>query len=176
MGDRAVALAEGIQLMTTTMNISAPTGRRSRRPKLLVLFATLAGLFLLSACHLIGSGTVVSITGHDKATFTFDLTCNDSTEVASGTLTYIDTPARVQVHATVPGTPPQKCGSTLYAETFNGNYTALKGGSGTFSLMATLGGTAQSPAPGFFSITFYGGPYDGYTNSGLVQWGNIVSR
>ncbi|MDP9093801.1 MAG: hypothetical protein M3N95_12930 [Actinomycetota bacterium] len=60
-------------------------------------------------------------------------------------------------------------------DSFQGSYTPLKGGAGgTFEVTVSSGGTAQS-FPGAFSIKLLGGIYNGYKNSGPIQWGNIVS-
>ena len=176
--------------MTTTLMAKPRHARSSGRTKVVALLAACASIFVLAACHFVGSGTVLSAYGYGRATFTFDLNC-PAGGGASGVLTYIDSPARVSVHAVVPGSalqtsctapttsaPPQVVKPLLFptgSNTFEGSYTPLKpGAGGTFSVTVFPGGTAQS-LPGWFCIAFYGGVYNGYTNSGPIQWGNIVS-
>jgi hypothetical protein len=175
--------------MTTTLMAKPRHARSSGRAKAVALLGAVASIFVLAACHFVGSGTVLSASGHGRATFTFDLNC-PLVGPASGVLTYIDTPRGVMLHAVVPGTalqtscnapttsaPPPLAKPLLVnqTQTFQGSYTPLKpGAGGTFSLTVTSGGTSQS-VPGAFSITLTGGVYDGYTNSGPIQWGSIVS-
>jgi hypothetical protein len=180
--------------MTSTLMAKPRHASGSSRTKFAALIAAVASIFVLAACHFVGSGTVTSAYGWGKATFTFDLNCPPQGG-ASGVLTYVDSPARVMFHAFVPGsalqtscvaqtvtptrssTAPLAVKAQLFsaAQSFQGSYTPLKGGTGgTFSVTVASGGTAQS-FPGWFCITLTGGVYDGYTNSGPIQWGNIVA-
>jgi hypothetical protein len=179
--------------MTLTLMAKPRHASGSGRTKFAALIAAVASIFVLAACHFVGSGTVTSAYGWGKATFTFDLNCPPQGG-ASGVLTYIDSPARVMFHAFVPGTALQTSCTTqtttsasssitigakpqLFSTTqsFQGSYTPLKGGTGgTFSVTVSSGGTAQA-FPGAFSIALTGGVYNGYTNSGPIQWGNIVA-
>jgi hypothetical protein len=183
--------------MTTTLAPAKPrhaTG--SGRNKLVVLLTAIAAVFALAACHLVGSGSIVSANGKGKATFTFSINCPTSGP-ASGVLTYADIPAKVSLHGVVSGSSSSyNCGSVPTATVtisdtldgapikpnvigpggfINGTYTPLKPGTGgTFSLTVIPGGTAQDSS-GWFCIALYGGVYNGYTNAGWVDLGNIVS-
>jgi hypothetical protein len=178
----------------TTLSTKPRHALVSRPSKIIALLAASASVFILAACHLVGSGTVTSAYGVGRATFTFDLNCPNNGP-ASGVMNYVDTPARVMIRAiptsggnffgnscgtvttitiTVDGAAKPAL-SGLYGQNFSGTYTPLKGGTGgTFSVTLLPGGT-NSTYPGFFSLALYGGVYDGYTNCGPIQWGNIVA-
>lgn len=183
--------------MTTTLVPAKPRhATASGRNKFVALFAALGAVFVLAACHFVGSGSITSITGKGKATFTFDINCPTSGP-AKGVLTYADTPARVSLHGVVSGSSDSTCGTAPTTtvtvtvvtgdgaatpsivgpgETIVGTYTPLKPGTGgTFSLTVIPGGTAQDSS-GWFCIALYGGVYDGYTNAGFVDLGNIISK
>lgn len=179
--------------MTTIAPAKPRHATGSGRNKFVALLAAAASIFVLAACHLVGSGSIVSYTGHGKATFTFDINCPTSGP-AKGVLTYADTPAHLSLHGIVSGSSDETCGSvptttvtvtvdggakpaiTGIGETIVGTYTPLKPGTGgTFSLTVIPGGTAQDSS-GWFCIALYGGVYDGYTNAGWVDLGNIVSK
>ena len=174
------------------MSILTKSNARHAQPgagrprKLVAIIAALVGLFVLTACHYIGSGTMVSSEGYGKATFTFNLNCPTGGG-AYGLVTYVDTPAGVSFHGVVPGSalqttctkqssPPSLAKPQLFTSgnTFQGSYTPLKpGAGGTFTITVFSGGTAQS-LPGFICLQLSGGIYDGYSNARTVQWGNVV--
>jgi hypothetical protein len=179
--------------MTTLASAKPRHATGSGRNKLVVLLTAVAAVFALAACHLVGSGSILSATGKGKATFTFSINCPSSGS-ASGVLTYADTPAKVSLHGVVSGSSSSSsCGTVPTATVtvtvdglakpnvigpggfINGTYTPLKPGTGgTFSLTVIPGGTAQDSS-GWFCLALYGGVYDGYTNAGWVDLGNIVS-
>lgn len=180
--------------MTTTLIPAKPRhATSSGRNKIIALISAAAAVFVLAACHLTGSGSIVSATGKGKATFTFDIQCPTSGP-AKGVLTYADTPAKVSLHGVVSGSSDMTCGTVPtttvtvtidgaaakpqigIGETIVGTYTPLKPGTGgTFALTVIPGGTAQDSS-GWFCIAIYGGVYDGYTNAGFVDLGNIVGQ
>lgn len=179
--------------MTTFAPAKPRHASGSGRNKFIALLAALGSVFLLAACHLVGSGSITSINGQGKASFTFDINCPDSGP-AKGVLTYADTPVHLSLHGVVTGSSDSTCGSVPTTtvtvtvdggagpnvfgpgETIVGTYKPLKpGAGGTFSLTVIPGGTAQDHS-GWFCIAIYGGVYSGYTNAGFVDLGNIVGQ
>lgn len=160
--------------MTAITAARARVASGSPRGKIAALLMAIVAVFVLSACHYVGSGTVTSVNGTSKATFTFDLKCSTS-GVSSGVLTYADNAVGVSLHGVAgPVSMANACNAYYPFETITGTYTPLKpGAGGTFTVSAIPGGTSQTEW-GHFCITLSGGVYDGYSNSGTVYKGNIV--
>jgi hypothetical protein len=167
-GYRVRAVQGGDQSMYVSGNL--------RRVGVVGVLAVL--VFVLTACHYIGSGTMTSATGTGKAVFSFDLSCTPGTNVQKGTLTYVDNPAHVQLRGTVDTTTNSSTCATNsdWGEgDFYGTYTALTGGpTGTFSLYVKPGNSG-SATKATFELHLYGGSFAGYHNSGTVAAGTITT-
>ncbi|MDP9116784.1 MAG: hypothetical protein M3O28_05910 [Actinomycetota bacterium] len=169
----------------SAISTSAPrASQRSGRSKFFALIAAIVSAFLLSACHFLGSGTITSANGHDKATFALNVDCTEGHE--TGLLTYIDNgrPNRVSVHATTTSASlDEACGElpptdgAPPTEVFTGTYAPLDpriaGGDFTLNLVPSVKFLPPT-FNGYFSINFTSGGYAGYSNSGPVATGKIV--
>lgn len=149
----------------------------SRKAATIVATSVLA--IVLTACHYAGGGTVTSATGTGQASFSFDLNCPAGGTTQTGTLVYTDFPAHVAIRATVTGTTHNgTCWSNSASEgsgDFNGTYVSqFVGGHGSFSLHVVAGVPSLNSGDATFQLSLYGGPYDGYYNSGPVLSGAIV--
>lgn len=136
-----------------------------------------AGLLLvaLTACHYAGNGFITSKTGTGQAQFTFDLNCKPGQSTATGTLTYVDSPAGVSIRG-VPnaaGTFGAGCdtnaGSGTSPAEFSGTYqrTDRAGGVGNFTVDVTPTQSNQVNG-GYFELDLTSGPHAGYHNEGFV--------
>jgi hypothetical protein len=137
-----------------------------------------------------------NVLSNEKATFGINGKCRNIDhpefgQVAAlheGQFEYYDHGTEVRFHGDVQSEPfiffiePNTCKAVeeflhqqgfVGSASFHGNYRPQRGGApGEFSGFLTDGGE-----PGFvgdtFSITLFGGQYDGYTNTGPIEGGNI---
>ena len=160
-----------------------------RRRFLALAGVALVGAFVLAGCHVLtGGGWIPSAVG-GKAHFAFTAHCENTSEgdaafYQKGQLQYSDRAAGVRLHSEaitwtlLAGATDCRTrhdedeleGGFLFAGTYR---PQPKGDPGTFLVEITDQG---EPGRGgdTFEIELNGGEYDGYTNSGLLEAGNIT--
>ena|ERR687890_369099 len=160
--------------------------------RILVLLAMVTVGLLVAGCNATGGGYIPSATDAEgTATFAFSGKCQNKKlpngEVAAnikGQIQYYDHPADVKIHAEVTritvitgsATPCEDQDDTDGdTDVLTGSYRVPGGPkevAGDVRLEVTDGGE-----PGIngdqVTISLEGGPYNGYTNSGFVQGGNV---
>lgn len=145
-----------------------------------MLLFSVALAFGVTGCvcsNMNGGGTLETAT-EKKATFAFQIKCDDSSEVpvASGMLQFNDHSEGIKFHAAV-----DSCDWTTETEgTFYGTYTPQPkklGKGGNFAITLQDGGNGKAGISGdFASITLTGGIYNGYSISGNLSGGNIKAK
>jgi hypothetical protein len=152
-------------------------------------------IVVLAGCEqATGGGYITSATGEGKATFAFNGKCTNTTlesgeviGVVKGQLQYNDHPADVKFHAELSGTVPSATDSATPCEDLETNppteefagFYRVSGGpkeaEGGVILQVTDKGE-----PGIngdiVEIELIGGRYNGYTNVGAVQGGNVQAH
>jgi hypothetical protein len=150
-------------------------------------------IVVLAGCEqATGGGYITSATGEGKATFAFNGKCTNTTDEfgnvigeVKGQLQYNDKPADVKFHAELVGstssgtaTPCEDFETNEPTEEFLGIYRVSGGpkeAEGNVILQVTDKGE-----PGIngdiVEIELIGGRYNGYTNVGAVQGGNVQAH
>jgi hypothetical protein len=169
---------------------------RLRRVSYAGVLVALAIVVLAGCEHATGGGFIPSATDEGKATFGFSTNCDNTTlengELAAkvkGQLQYYDREADVKFHASlepitleVPSDVTDACGflDELAEQEFGEDSAVLlyrvQGGPNEAEGLVILQ-VVDNGEPGIngdeVTITLIGGPYDGYTNSGTIEGGNI---
>jgi hypothetical protein len=168
-------------------------------PKRLRLIATMLGLvafaLVAAGCHKVnGGGWLTSSTGEGKTTFAFHGKCVEGEDgqflFYEGQLQWNDHGAGVRFHGDVEvalgvsdGLETCEEAATALADTFNGGDDSQaqlngtyrpqpRGAPGDFELDVDDNGEPGSNGD-TVCIQLFGGLYDGYTNCGTIQGGNV---
>jgi len=113
-------------------------------------------------------------TGIYKATFGFQIAIKKN-GAATGQVQFVDHAARVAFHGTIDLQSAQKvegANAGLYTGTYRPS-GGQKGDGGTFDIYIEDRGEPGASSGDYFFVTLYGGVFDGYSNGGLLDHGNI---